>query len=61
MSREEMLEYLADLERNNDRAWYRQHRDAYIEACEEFECLVAQLMGELRSIDQEMCIRDRPI
>jgi uncharacterized protein (TIGR02453 family) len=43
--------YLSDLKKNNDRAWFLAHKDAYLAAKEEFEELVAELIAHIGAFD----------
>ena len=46
-----VLDFLVQLENNNDRAWFEQHRDAYEGAKAQFEQLVDQVIAEFRAIE----------
>lgn len=54
MSMERMLDFLRDLERNNDRAWFHAHKPAYQQASADFENLVRQLNLSLREGDASL-------
>ncbi len=46
-----VLDFLAQLQENNSRDWFEQHRAAYQNAKAQFESLVAQVIEELRAIE----------
>ena len=43
--------FLSDLKKNNDRAWFQDNKDRYLEAKAEFEDLVADLIGRIGAFD----------
>ncbi len=45
------LDFLTQLEANNDRAWFEQHRAEYEEAKRQFEDLVNRAIAEFRAIE----------
>ena len=46
-----VVDFLSDLERNNDRVWFEANRAAYERARTEFESLVDWLIGELGAVE----------
>jgi len=51
MDMQMMLSYLTDLSANNDREWYRTHKDAYKQANAQFEELVQALVFRIGEFD----------
>ncbi len=45
------LIFLSDLKKNNDRNWFLAHKEAYLEAKQEFEGLVEELIGRIGAFD----------
>jgi uncharacterized protein (TIGR02453 family) len=46
-----VLDFLAQLEANNNRDWFEQHRSAYQTAKTQFEALVNRLIAELQALE----------
>ena len=46
-----VLDFLADLEKHNEKAWFEQHRESYETAREQFEALVNQLIEDMSGIE----------
>lgn len=46
-----VLDFLVQLENNNERAWFEQHRDAYESAKAQFEQLVDEVIAAFRAIE----------
>lgn len=51
MSMQRMLDFLSELERNNDRDWFHAHKADYQQASADFEALVGQLNRSLSAVD----------
>lgn len=51
-----MLEYLTELENNNNRKWYHNHKDIKDEATNEFNDLVQELMIKINTFDNTILI-----
>lgn len=47
-----ILDFLSELDKNNNREWMTAHRDWYEEAREEFKALVAYLLKEMATFDE---------
>lgn len=50
----EIIQYLRDLEANNQRDWFDQHRDRYEKTRNAFLGLTGKLISEIRKFDDEM-------
>jgi uncharacterized protein (TIGR02453 family) len=46
-----VLDFLSELEKNNDRPWFEDHRDEYLQAKVLFEELVDQVIAEYRPVE----------
>lgn len=46
------LDFLRQLQNNNNKAWMDTHRDMYLAAREEFKSLVAYILAEMSTIDE---------
>ena len=46
-----ILQYLSELEKNNDRAWYHAHKDMLHSATEQFESVIQTLIYEIGKAD----------
>jgi uncharacterized protein (TIGR02453 family) len=49
-----ILQYLSDLEANNNREWYHAHKEQYQEANAEFEQLLGQLINAIGGFDSSV-------
>ena len=49
--REQILNFLAELKRNNDRDWFMEHKGEYEKAKKAFEALVNEMIPAIREID----------
>lgn len=49
-----ILDYLSNLEQNNNREWYHSHKDEYKSANEEFEHLLQELIYEIGEFDESI-------
>lgn len=49
-----VLPFLEKLSRNNDREWFQTNKDRYLQAKNEFETFVAELLPVLASIDKDV-------
>lgn len=49
-----MLNFLRQLQQNNEKAWMDAHRDQYETAKEEFKSLVTYLLSEMASVDESL-------
>lgn len=56
MNRNAILQYLNDLEQNNNRDWYHIHKAEREIACGQFEEIISELMLELRRTDKNIPI-----
>lgn len=54
MNTRSMMEYLSELNRNNDREWYHANRDSYQKAVAEFEKLLQALILEIGKFDSSI-------
>ncbi|MBP3475228.1 MAG: DUF2461 domain-containing protein [Lachnospiraceae bacterium] len=54
MDMQMILQYLSDLEKNNDREWYHRHKAQYKEANAEFEALLQELILEIGKMDSSV-------
>ena len=46
-----VLNFLGELEKNNNREWFNAHKDRYIKAKEEYEGFIESLIPELQMVD----------
>ncbi len=53
-----MIDYLSELDRNNNREWYHANKDGYKEANAEFEKLVQALILEIGTFDSSVLHND---
>ncbi|MEN8225066.1 MAG: DUF2461 domain-containing protein [Bacteroidota bacterium] len=49
-----VLTFLEDLQKNNDREWFHSHKSRYLEAKSEFEGFITILLPRLAEIDKEL-------
>lgn len=54
MNTELIFKYLSDLQENNNREWYHQHKTEYKEANAQFEALVQELILALGQTDSSI-------
>jgi len=54
MTLNKSLNYLRLLSVNNNREWYHQNKDIFVEAKAEFETFVSLIIGEIRSFDSSI-------
>lgn len=50
----EILNFLTELSRNNNREWFNAHKDLYLKAKQQFDALVESLIDEVRNFDPEV-------
>ena len=53
-----ILQYLSDLEQNNNREWYHAHKAEHKEANQEFEELIASLIAEIGKKDSSILFHE---
>ncbi len=53
-----ILQYLSDLEQNNEREWYHAHKAQYQEANREFEEIIAGLIEEIGKVDSSILFHE---
>lgn len=53
-----ILQYLSDLEQNNEREWYHAHKAQYQEASREFEEIIAGLIAEIGKTDSSILFHE---
>lgn len=58
MSMQLILDYLSQLEANNDRDWFHAHREQRLRATEAFEALLRETMAEIASFDADAARHD---
>lgn len=46
-----ILNFLVDLQLNNDRPWFNKHKDEYLDAKNEFDSFINQMIPEVKSFD----------
>lgn len=51
MNLENVLKFLKDIRKNNDREWFEKNKSRYLEAKQTFEDLVAELLKEFTKFD----------
>ncbi|HEY0741631.1 MAG TPA: DUF2461 domain-containing protein [Chryseosolibacter sp.] len=51
MNLEQVLKFLKDIKKNNDRDWFEKNKPRYLEAKQTFEDLVAAVLGEISKFD----------
>lgn len=49
-----VLTFLEDLKKNNDREWFNEHKDRYVAARDEFKAFVGRLLPLMAGIDKEL-------
>jgi uncharacterized protein (TIGR02453 family) len=54
MDRADLLKFLKDLDKHNDRAWFEKNKARYTECKEHFEVLVSELLGEMIRFDDSL-------
>lgn len=47
----EVITFLRDLQRHNDRGWFNEHKERYLQAQARFDAFVNELIGELAAFD----------
>jgi len=58
MLQQESFDFLEALRQNNDREWFNANKEWYERAKNDFELLVAQIIGEISSFDKEIGLLD---
>ena len=53
-----VLKFLTDLRKNNDRKWFEQNKDRYLDAKDTFEGFIAGLLKELVKSDERLALLD---
>lgn len=48
-----ILNFLSRLKRHNDREWFQQHKEDYLQVKERVECLASQLIAAVAAVDPE--------
>lgn len=48
---DKVLKFLKDLTRNNDREWFEKNKSRYLQAKQDYEELISEVLGELQKFD----------
>ena len=54
MLKRSTIQFLKDLKENNTRPWFEEHRDKYLDAKEDFEAFVENLIAKISSFDTDI-------
>lgn len=54
MNAKNILNFLAELQANNNRNWFKQNEDRYLQAKEDFETFVNNMISEIQKFDKDI-------